>query len=284
MKTIGKEILIINELDSGATSTVYLVKSIKNEEIYAAKIYNEPSKYYLIEIEMLKRLSSLNCPNIIKLISYGEEYITINGIPEKEKKQFILIDYLPNKDLFFYVSNLKEMNESNIKTIFYKIVKAVEQCHNKGVCHRDLKLENIMLDKNNQPVLCDFGLSGLIETNDELLTEFIGTQSYAAPEILRHEPYSGIKCDIFSLGVILFTLMIHKFGFIKAVRSDKYYNLIRKKKFNQYWEEIGKKIGKEKVNNISIEFKELYFKMVAYSPNERPSIKEILNDKWMNNI
>ena len=216
MLTLGNEILIINELDSGATSTVYLVKSIKNEEIFAAKVYNEPSKSYLNEIEILKRLASLNCPNIIKLISYEEEYIINNGIPEKEKKQYILIDYLPNKDLFFYISHLKEMNESNIKSIFYKIVKAVEQCHNKGVCHRDLKLENIMLDANNEPVLCDFGLSGLIETNNEKLTEFVGTKSYAAPEILRQEPYSGIKCDIFSLGVILFTLMIHKFGFAKA--------------------------------------------------------------------
>lgn len=284
MITIGKEILIINKLDSGATSTVYLVKSIKNEEIFAAKVYNEPSQYYLNEIEILKRLSSVNCPNIIKLISYGEEYIINNGVPETEKKQYILIDYLPNKDLFFYVSNLKEINESNIKSIFYKIVKAVEHCHNKGVCHRDLKLENIMLDANNEPVLCDFGLSGLIEANDGKLNEFIGTKSYAAPEILRNEPYSGIKCDIFSLGVILFTLVFHTFGFKSASSNDNYYYLIKKKKFNQYWDKIGKAIGKEKVNNISKEFKELYLKMVAYSPNERPSIKEILNYEWLNNI
>ena len=281
MLTLGNEILIINELDSGATSTVYLVKSIKNEEIFAAKVYNEPSKSYLNEIEILKRLSSLNCPNIIKLISYGEDYIIINGIPEKEKKQYILLDYLPNKDLYFYISNLKEKNESNIKTLFYKIVKAVEQCHNNGVCHRDLKLDNIMLDKNNEPVLCDFGVAGLIENNSGKLTEFVGTKMYMAPEILRNKPYSGIKCDIFSLGVILFTLMFHKFGFGKASTTDDFYKLIRKKKFNQYWEEIGIIIGKEKVNNISKEFKELYFKMVAYSPDDRPSINEILNNNWL---
>ena len=281
MKTIGKDFLIINELDSGATSKVYLVKSFKNEEIFAAKVYNESYECYINEIEILKRLSSLNCPNIIKLISYGEDYIIINGIPEKEKKQYILLDYLPNKDLYFYISNLKEKNESNIKTLFYKIVKAVEQCHNNGVCHRDLKLDNIMLDKNNEPVLCDFGVAGLIENNSGKLTEFVGTKMYMAPEILRNKPYSGIKCDIFSLGVILFTLMFHKFGFEKASTTDKYYKLIRKKKFNQYWEEIGLIIGKEKVNNISKEFKELYFKMVAYSPDDRPSINEILNNNWL---
>ena len=78
--------------------------------------------------------------------------------------------------------------------------------------------------------------------------------------------------------------MIHKFGFAKASSSDYFYYLIKKKKFNQYWDEIGKRIGKEKTNNISKEFKELYFKMVEYSPNDRPSIKEILNNKWLNNI
>jgi hypothetical protein len=69
MKSIGKDFLILNELDEGATSKVYLVKSIKNGETYAAKIYNEPSNCYLNEIEMLERLSSLNNNNIIHLIS-----------------------------------------------------------------------------------------------------------------------------------------------------------------------------------------------------------------------
>ena len=69
MNSIGKKFLILNQLDSGATSTIYLVKSIKNGKMYGAKVYNESSKYYSNEIEMLKRLSSLNNNNIIHLIS-----------------------------------------------------------------------------------------------------------------------------------------------------------------------------------------------------------------------
>lgn len=61
-----------------------------------------------------------------------------------------------------------------------------------------------MLDKNNEPILCNFGLSALIEANSGKLTEYIGTKNYAVPEILRNEPYSGIKCDIFSLAAIFF--------------------------------------------------------------------------------
>jgi serine/threonine protein kinase len=284
MKSIGKDFLILNELDEGATSKVYLVKSIKNGETYAAKIYNEPSNCYLNEIEMLERLSSLNNNNIINLISYGEDYIENNGIQENEKKNYIILDYLPNKDLFLYITNIKETNENDVKQIFSKILKAVEYCHNKGICHRDLKLENIMLDKNNEPVLCDFGLSTYIENNNGYLTEYVGTKMYMSPEIIRNEPYSGIKCDIFSLGVILFSLMFQKFGFLEASRNDPFYNLIRKKKYDEYWFYISQQVGIEKVKKVSNNFKELYLKMVSYNPNERPSIKDILYGKWMNNI
>ena len=115
-----------------------------------------------------------------------------------------------------------------------------------------------MLDKNNEPVLCDFVLSALIEANSGKLTEYIGTKNYAAPEILRNEPYSGIKCDIFSLAAIFFSLVFHKFGFSMATKSDPFYSLIIKKKYDEYWFYIGQKMGIGKVKNVSKEFKKLF--------------------------
>ena len=105
-----------------------------------------------------------------------------------------------------------------------------------------------------------------------------------APEILRRIPYSGIRSDIFSLGVILFALIIQKFGFEKATPSDELYRLIIQKKYEEYWEKIGNIIGKEIIEKVSPEFKELYLKMVAYSPNERPSIEDIIKCEWLKNI
>ena len=282
MRTIGNKYLILKKLENGTTSTVYLVKSLEKEEMYAAKIYDNDSKFYYNEVETLKNLSSLNHKNIVHLKEYGEEYIINNDIQEQNKKQYILMDYLPNKDLFYYMLYSQEINEKNSLSIFYKIVKAVETCHEKGICHMDLKLENILFNENNEPILCDFGFS--ILNNYTNLTEYLGSTKYAAPEIIRKIPFNGIKSDIFSLGVILFTLVFGRFGFNQASKCNRLYKLIIRKKFDKYWEEIEKLIGKDKLNLVSPEVRKLYLKMVAYSPEERPSIKDILNDESMKNL
>jgi serine/threonine protein kinase len=107
----------------------------------------------------------------------------------------------------------------------------------------------------------------------------LGTARYAAPEILKGKPYDGLKADIFSLGVVLLTLTTCKFGFIRATLEDKYYKYIAEKKYEQYWKNLGDKFPK-----ISEELKNLFTKMIAYQPKERPSIEEILNSSWMKEI
>ena len=281
MKTIGNNYIIKRDLDKGATATVYLVECIKTGKIYAAKLYDKINDYNKTEIEILKRLSSSNNPYIIHLISWGEEYILIDGVAENnEKKLYIIVDYLPNKDLFSYIKS-NEIDENTAKKFFYKILKAIEYCHNQGICHRDIKLENILLNEKNEPVLCDFGYGSLSLEN---LNDYIGSEHYYPPEILRLKPYNGIKSDIFCLGVLLFTLVFKSYGFEKATFNDNLYKLIMKKKFDDYWNNIGNIVGEEKVKNVSLYCKKLIFKMLAFSPKDRPSIKDILNSNWLKDI
>ena len=285
---IGKEYLILKEIERGGTSIIYLVKSTITQEIYAAKVYTTKSQYYLNEVEILKKLSLYNTPGIIHLISYGEEPIIREDIDDDEEEyyiQYIILDYIPNKDLLYHIKKLKGLNENKTKQIFYKIVKIVEEIHNHGICHRDLKLENILLDKNNSPIIIDFGFGSLIEGKEERnLTQYLGTDYYQPPEILNQIPYDGIKCDIFCLGVILFCLVFCSFPFSNATLRNKLYKLIIRNKFDEYWEEIGKKIGEEKINKVSLEFKKLFFEMVSYDPEKRPSINDILNNDWLKNL
>ena len=93
------------------------------------------------------------------------------------------------------------------------MIDAISHLHDKGFCHRDLKPENILLDEFNNLKICDFGFSSLIEgkNRNQVLTTYNGTAGYRAPEITIHgTPYSGVSADVFSLGVILFILVVGK--------------------------------------------------------------------------
>ena len=112
------------------------------------------------------------------------------------------------------------------------------------------------------------------------MQQFNGNQNYLAPEILRHMPYDGKISDIFSLGHLLFNLVTGQFGFESSNENDKLYSLIIIKHYSKYWDFMLKIFAFD----LSPSFKNLFVRMVAYIPNERPSIEEILNDEWMQEI
>ena len=170
------------------------------------------------------------------------------------------------------------LGEKYGKVIFRKILEGVQACHNANICHRDLKMQNILFDEQFNPKICDFGFATFYN-NNILLKDFIGTETHAAPEVLLHRPYNGFKDDIFSLGVILFTLVTSKNGFIKATKYDPYYRLIMTKHYGQYWNMV-----RSQIPEISDELKKLYYKMVSFKPQDRPSIEDILNDDWFKEI
>ena len=110
------------------------------------------------------------------------------------------------------------------------------------------------------------------------LNERVGALSFMAPEILLNQPYNGINADIFSLGQILFNLVTGLYGFHAARPNDQFYNLIIQQNIAQYWQNLGNQI------NVSQEFKNLFIGMVDPNPAQRPTIAQILNDPWMQEI
>ncbi len=272
---INNKYIILEKKGNGVTSDVFQVKDIKTEKFYAAKIFkNSNSKFFLKEIEILNSIKKVNNPYIINII---ESNISQNGQLPTKDKQYIILEYASKGELFDYISLTNNgLKEKYCKVIFYKILKGIQACHNAGVCHRDLKLQNILFDDNFNPKICDFGFAAF---NDKNLKDYLGTFNYAAPELFLKQPYDGFKVDIFSLGVILFNLATCKIGFIEANKYDRYYKLIKAENYKQYWNKVGKKIKK-----ISEELKNLYLKMVSFIPEKRPTIEEILNDEWMKEI
>ena len=124
--------------------------------------------------------------------------------------------------------------------------------------------------------------------NKKKLIKSVGTPYYCAPEILENKFYDPEKVDYFSIGALLFVLMTKKLAFEEARtfefvqrESQNLYDLIKRKEIDDYWDII--EIIFE-IKKLSPEFKELFIKMVAYNPSERPSFEEIMNSKWMKEI
>ena len=288
---INNKYIILEEKGHGSSAYVYLVEDKKDKKLYAAKVFELGPSFFIKEIEILKKVSSLYNPFIIKLIEYGEGPVKAPSKPKKDRK-YAILEYASKGILSDYIyCPEKGFSERHVKLIFHKILKGVKAIHNAGICHRDIKLENIVLDDKFDPKICDFGLGSEIKGKDGSgkLDEFCGSQHYKAPEIILRKRYEGVKADIFSLGVVLLSLVTNAFGFGEATVYNKFYSLIIKKKSIILWDSIIKYFDKKsEIKNsfliLTEELKNLYIKMVSYNPNLRPSIDDILDDPWMKEV
>uniref|UniRef100_A0A672LF07 non-specific serine/threonine protein kinase n=2 Tax=Sinocyclocheilus grahami TaxID=75366 RepID=A0A672LF07_SINGR len=171
------------------THTHVAIKSIRKE-----KIRDEQDLMHIRrEIEIM---SSLAHPHII----------SIHEVFENKEKIVIVMEYASKGDLYDYICDKQRVSESQARHFFRQIVSAVHYCHRNGIVHRDLKLENILLDDNGNIKIADFGLSNLYQ-GDKFLQTYCGSPLYASPEIVNGRPYRGPEVDSWSLGVLLYTLV-----------------------------------------------------------------------------
>ena len=194
---------------------------------------------------------------------------------------------MKNGSLFdFILYPQKVLDENLTKILFYKIFQAIKKCHDYNICIRDIKLENILLDDNYNPILCDFGFGKISENK---ITGQVGTYKYMAPEVLLDEPYSGFKVDIFNLGLTLYvsmtgnpiiTLEDEEIG--KESFGDSYDNrakLLYDKKYKKFWNN-----PRSKKNNFSEKLKKLFQKMTLKDPLKRITINDVLKDVWLEDL
>ena len=280
-ETIDTRYKIIKKKGSGGTANAFLVEDKNNNNAqYVIKIYKfnkEINKtYYANEVKCLNILKQIHNPYILNIITNGEgPVIRIKknkGLPLIKK--YVVLEYAPNRELDDFIIHAERgLKEDKSKALFYKIIKGVESIHEKGICHRDIKLENILLDGNFNPKIADFG--NAIE-NASNLNDFFGSYPYFPPEMLEFKPYDGFKADIFSLGVTLMYLTFNHAGFKEATKSCNLYNEIISGQKENYFESLKNNITEE----ISPELKDLFYWMVSYIPENRPSIKDILSHEW----
>ena len=191
------------------------------------------------------------------------------------------MEYYPNGNIFDYIYCRKiGLGELLSKIVFQKILKGFECCHEHNICHRDIKLENLLLDDEYIPKICDFGLACI---NSKDVKNDCGTKQYKPPEINGKNNYDAIKVDIFYLASALMILTTGLPGFLMPNKGDYFFSEINKEDYNSYWTKIDSRMKAIGIT-LSKEFKDLYFKIISIKPEKRPKITEILNDPWFNEI
>ena len=293
-KIIDNKYIIHKKIGEGGFGDVYLTDKINdNNQKYVVKVLKKEraslkdKERFLHEIKILKKLSNQKNRYTTYLYDYGEGYITEEGKAEEGqiKQLYLVINYALKGDLFYYMDQPFEgFKEKHAKLIFKKILEGVQYCHDCNISHLDIKVQNILLDENFEPIISDFGLSEVIKSHngeDILLEGLRGTQNYMCPQMWKKGmKWKGIDADIFSLGALLFKLVTNKWGFNISTPKDLFYKNILFKNYNCYWNSIKSQINKE----LSAEFKNLFINMILFKPEKRPRIKDILNDPWMKEI
>ncbi len=235
------------------TGRLVAIKSINK-----TKLTNERHKAkILLETSIMKSLSSSNY--IVKIY---ETYQT-------QKHFCIVMEYICAGDLLSYIRKRSKLNEQIAKFIFKQIILSLQFIHSHNIVHRDIKLDNILIDLNNNIKICDFGVSKRIVNNDKMF-EQCGTPAYIAPEILKNKGYEGFSVDIWSCGVVLYAMLSGTVPF-KGNDLHELHDLIMIGKFNT-------------INDISYDAQHLIKCLLEIDPKKRITINNILNHPWLINV
>lgn len=201
---IPKNLKIVKKLGSGSYANVFLVFDKNEKKYYALKNlkFKKNNNEYKDIIKEIKIYMMFNHTNIIKIYDYYEGKHSIG----------ILLEYASNGTLEDYLNYFKKNNKflsrSMVEHIMLQLTSGVKELHKKGIVHRDLKPANILIDKEYNIKIADFGVSKYLDKQSHAVT-MIGTPLYMSPEIINGEKYN-FSTDYWSLGCILYELIYLK--------------------------------------------------------------------------
>ena len=186
------------EIGSGAFGKVILGKHIPTEEKVAIKILDKyilnqtPDDYQLVKQEL----------SILKIVKH-KNIVQLYEILETPRHIFIIMEYCEGGDIMNYILTRERLSENESLKFFHQLINALYYLHSQNIAHRDIKIDNLLLDSNYDLKLIDFGLSTKY-SDDELLNQPCGTIVYAAPEVLNYKDYHGMLADVWSCGIVLY--------------------------------------------------------------------------------
>ncbi|XP_036102879.1 MAP/microtubule affinity-regulating kinase 3 isoform X4 [Molossus molossus] len=199
----------------------------------------------------------LNHPNIVKLFE----------VIETDKTLYLIMEYASGGEVFDYLVAHGRMKEKEARAKFRQIVSAVQYCHQKRIVHRDLKAENLLLDADMNIKIADFGFSNEFTVGSKLDT-FCGSPPYAAPELFQGKKYDGPEVDVWSLGVILYTLVSGSLPFDGQNLKELRERVLRGKYRIPFY--------------MSTDCENLLKRFLVLNPVKRGTLEQIMKDRWIN--
>ena len=274
-------------IGQGAFGKVNLGLNVLTGRVVAIKSFNksnlnsnsENMKKIVYETNLMKKL---NHPNITKILELFEE------------KEYILIimEYINGGNLFSFLKKHRTVSEKTAKLLYKQIILGIKYMHEQNIVHRDIKLENILIDLNNNIKICDFGIGRVLSSPDQPLFDQCGTPMYIAPEILlcsKDKGYKGFPVDIWSSGIVLYILLSGTLPFSFKNTSESLMGSKESKieEDNNNSLELQYSIVNnepKEIENLSNEGKDLLSKILQKDPKKRITCEEILNHPWMKGI
>lgn len=222
--------------------------------------------------KVVLKTSDKNDPNVVREVFYHRQfdYIYITKLYEvivTETKVWMALEYCPGKELYEHLLSLHRIPLDEAAKLFAQICGAVYYAHSLNCVHRDLKLENILLDKKGNAKLADFGFTRECVAKGSLET-ICGTTVYMAPELTQRKNYDGFKIDIWSLGVILYTMINGTMPFDEDDDAKTKWKIVHD------MPEFNSNIMDE--NSI-----DLISQLLGKDPSERPSMQKILSHPFL---
>jgi len=258
-KKIGNYVLLC-EIGTGTFSKVAKAFHIITDQEVAVKILQKEKIKDEIDIERILReieiLKKVIHPNICQLY---ETYSTIHNY-------YLMMEHINGGDLFDYITNNIFLSENKSCKFFRQLISVIEYLNELGISHRDIKPENILLDENHENIkLIDFGLSNYF-SEKKLLKSSCGSPCYASPEMLSGNPYLGITTDLWSAGIVLYSMLVGSLPF----DDMELYELYKQIKLGKFY----------LPSTLSLEAIDLLKNILNVDPMKRIGLEGIKKHKW----
>lgn len=268
IRSIG-DYQVIRTIGSGSTGKVKLAVNLNSGQKVAVKIISrkyiqEPGKNSK-ETPASRRRRILREAAILNLASHPN-IVRLHDLYVTDEYYCMIFEYVDGGQMLDYIISHGKLAEPAARRFFAQLLSAVSYCHANGIVHRDLKIENVLIDGRGDIKLVDFGLSNFYDPDAKLKT-FCGSLYFAAPELLRGIAYTGPEVDVWSLGIILFVLVAGKVPF-----DDKSLSALHEKI----------KSGHFTIpQHLSLECQNLLRIMIEVDPQKRATMAEVMAHPWM---